>query len=200
MMKKHDILQMLGKHLVIPAARNEVDFAKALDASSPLIIMLFGDILSIPRLIDQAKKHHKVIVMHVDLIEGVGKDKSGVQYLSALGIKAIISTKPHLIKTARSEDMAVIQRLFLMDSESLRTGIHLLQSFKPDALEVLPGFAPKHAIEQLMKVGNIPIMTGGLITTEQDVAHALATGVCAISTTRQELWEYSPQYKAEVKN
>lgn len=199
MMKKHDILQMLGKHLIIPAARNEADFAKALNASSPLLIMLFGDILSIPRLIDQAEKHRKVIVMHVDLMEGIGKDKCGVQYLAALGIKAIISTKPHLIKAARSEDMAVIQRLFLMDSESLRTGIHLLQSFKPDALEVLPGFAPRHAIEQLMKVGNIPIMTGGLITTELDVAHALATGVCAISTTRQELWEYRPQYKAEAK-
>lgn len=189
-MNRYEFLNAFGKRPVIPAVRNETDFIKALGSSSPFIITLFGDIFSIHRLANQSRQAGKVMLLHVDLIEGIGKDKSGIKYLAQIGIKAIISTKPHLIKTARDEGVFGIQRLFLMDSEAVRTGIGLLQSVKPDALEVLPGWIPRHVIEQLTKVCSIPIMAGGLIATPQDVQRALASGVCAVSTTKVDLWEY----------
>ena len=189
-MDRYDFFRVLGKRSVIPAVRNEYDFGKALETSSPFIITLFGDIFSIPRLLSHAKNSGKVMLLHVDLIEGIGKDRSGIKYLAQSGIKAIISTKPNLIKLAREEGILAIQRLFLMDSEALRTGIGLLQSVKPDALEVLPGWIPSHIVDQLTKACHIPIMAGGLITTREDVQRILANGVCAVSTTKADLWEY----------
>ena len=188
-MRRNELLRVLRGRTVIPAARTETDFAAALATTAPLVAMLFGSILSLPRLIAQASAAGKFVLVHLDLLEGVGKDRAGVKYLAQAGAKAIISTKQYLVKAARDEGILCVQRMFLMDSDSLRTGIELLRSFQPDALEVLPGTVPRQAIEQLAAACDIPIFAGGLITTLQDLNGALANGAIAVSTSKQGLWE-----------
>ena len=189
-MATFDILKILTNGPVIPAARSMEGFKAALAHTVvPGVVLLFGDINSLPGLISQAKEHKKCIILHVDLFDGIGKDKAGIRFLARLGITAIITTKTHLCKLAREEGMIVIQRLFLMDSDSLRTGLNLVRSFKPDAIEILPGSVPASVVKKIIDETGLPILAGGLIRTQEDVDHAIERGISAVSTSRQELWD-----------
>lgn len=185
-----DVLEYLANGPVIPAARSMEDFKVALSHTvSPSVVLLFGNINTLPSLISQANEHKKRIVLHLDLFDGIGKDKAGIKYLARSGIHAIITTKPHLCRFAREEGMIVVQRLFLMDSASLCTGLHLVHNFKPDAIEILPGSVPASVVQELVKETGLPILAGGLIRTKEDVDHAIKGGISAVSTSRRDLWD-----------
>lgn len=188
-MRTSELVKVLKGRAVIPAARNPADFAAAMATSAPMVAILFGSILTLPGLIAQAGPAGKLLLVHLDLVEGIGKDRAGVKYLAQIGAKAIISTKQYLVKAARDEGIFCVQRMFLMDSDSLRTGIDLLHSFQPDALEVLPGTVPRRAFEQLATACDIPIFAGGLISTVHDITRALENGASAVSTSKRDLWE-----------
>ena len=189
-MASFDILKILTKGPIIPAARSIEVFKAALTHTIvPSVVLLFGDINSLPVLISLAKEHKKRIILHLDLFDGIGKDKAGIKFLARMGITAMITTKTHLVKFARDEGMIVIQRLFLMDSESLRTGLSLVHNFKPDAIEILPGSVPASVVQELIRETGLPILAGGLICTQEDVNHAIERGISAVSTSRQDLWD-----------
>jgi len=189
-MASFDILKILTNGPIIPAARSMEVFKAALTHTIvPSVVLLFGDINSLPVLIAQAKESKKRIILHLDLFDGIGKDKAGIRFLARLGITAIITTKSHLCRLARDEGMIVIQRLFLMDSDSLRTGLSLVRSFKPDAIEILPGTVPASVVEEIVRETGLPVLAGGLIRTQEDVDHAIERGISAVSTSRQELWD-----------
>lgn len=183
------MLNRLHNGPVIPAARTYDDFKAALAVeAAPSIIVLCGDINTLPAMIIQAEQHGKRLLLHLDLVSGIGKDKAGVQYLARLGLPGVITTKPFLGKLAREAGMLVIQRLFLVDSEALRSGLNLTKTFKPDALEILPASVPARVVAEISEETGLPILAGGLIATAADVAAAIASGICAVSTSHRQLW------------
>ena len=174
---------------VIPACRTEADFACALRlANAPSLIILLGDINTLPDILHRAAEAGKLLLVHLDFLDGVGRDKAGMVFLAKLGVKGLITTKPQLGKMARQEGMRVIQRMFLVDSESLRTGIQILKGFRPDAIEVLPAFTPVSVLAELKAATDVPILAGGLVRSPEDVQQAVANGACAVSTSRRDLW------------
>ena len=174
---------------IIPAVRTVDDFKYAINNTKSIsIILLFGDIIVLPSIIQEAQKHNKRILVHLDLLGGIGKDKAGIRYLARLGVTGAITTKPQLVMFAREEGMIVIQRFFVMDSEALKSGINLLRSCKPDAVEILPASVPKSIIDELYRETSLPILAGGLLNTMEDVQHALDNGIHAVSTSKKELW------------
>lgn len=184
------VLKMLCNGPVIPAPRTLEDFKFALLCTDvPGVILLFGDINTLPGLLAQAKEANKRLIVHMDLLEGIGKDKAGIKFLARLGVTAIITTKPHLAKYVQNEGMIVIQRLFLVDSESLHTGVNMIRSCNPDALEVLPATIPASAVRYLEEQTGLPILAGGLLLTREDVFRALRHGLAAVSTSKRELWD-----------
>lgn len=188
-MNHQQILNLLCDGPVIPAVRNYEDFKNVLlTISCPSVILLFGDINTLPVLLAEAQKHGKRLLVHLDLLEGIGKDRAGISMLARMGVNSLITTKSHLAKNARDEGMLVIQRLFLMDSEALKHGIHLLKGFTPDVVEVLPATIPASVVKKLAKATGVPILGGGLVFTEEEVRQALASGICAVSTSRKSLW------------
>jgi len=190
----NESLQWLCTGKVIPACRTEAEFACALQLpNSPSLIILFGDINNLPDLIQRSDAAGKLLLLHLDLIGGIGRDRAGIQFLAKQGVKGLITTKPQLAKMARQEGMRVIQRMFLVDSESLRTGIHLLRGFRPDAIEALPASTPASVLAELKAATDVPILVGGLVRSAADVVQAVANGAFAVSTSKQELWNLSPR-------
>ena len=182
-------LQWLCTGKVIPACRTEAELAAALRLpQAPSLIILFGDINSLPELIRRTDEAWKFLLLHLDLIGGIGRDRAGIQFLARLGVKGLITTKPQLAKIARQEGMRVIQRMFLVDSESLRTGISLLKGFRPDAIEALPASTPASVLAELKAATDVPILVGGLVRSADDVMQAVANGAFAVSTSQRELW------------
>lgn len=187
--RQNESLHWLCTGSVIPACRNEEEFACALQQDqSPSLIILFGDINSLPELLRRSDEAGKLLLLHLDLMGGIGRDRAGIQFLAQLGIKGLITTKPQLGKMARQEGMRVIQRMFLVDSESLKTGISLLKGFRPDAVEALPASTPASVLCELKAATDVPILVGGLVRSASDVTQALANGAFAVSTSRRDLW------------
>ena len=174
---------------VIPACRTEADFVCALRLpQAPSLIILFGDINTLPDILHRAEAAGKLLLIHLDLLDGVGRDRAGIQFLAKLGVKGLVTTKPQLGKLAQQQGMRVIQRMFLLDSESLRTGIHMLKGFRPDAIEALPASTHASVLAELKAATDVPILAGGLVRSAGDLHQAVANGACAVSTSQRELW------------
>ena len=142
--------------------------------------------MTLEKDVESAHAAGKKIFLHMDLAEGIGKDKAGLQYVKMKGVDGIISTKGHIIRTAREHGLLTVQRFFALDSQGISTIRDTLKLNPPHYIEIMPGVIPK-LIKRFSDL-SIPIIAGGLIETKAEVTGALRCGAIAVSTGRQELW------------
>lgn len=188
-----NIEQILIENPVIAAIRNEKDLEKVILSSVLIVFVLYGSIISIKEICERLKEAGKVVFVHVDLIEGLKGDYTGLLFLKQCGQPyGIITTKATNIKNGKKLNFCVIQRIFVVDSLSLITGIKNIKSVLPDAVEVMPGVASK-IIKSMENQVHVPIIAGGLIQTKKDIMESIGAGAMAISTTKQELWGLSEE-------
>lgn len=152
------------------------------------IFLLGGDINHLPSLIKKVRAADKVLMIHIDLVEGIGKDKAGIHLLKRMGVQGVVTTKSNLARVAKEEGLWVIQRLFIVDSESVKTAIRVADNIKPHAVEVLPAIIPEYFIKEMKAALNLSILGGGLLRTEDDVKEALGKGIDGITTSLRFLW------------
>jgi len=180
--------ELLIENPIIAAIRNKEDLDKVISSNVLIVFVLYGTIINLKNICEILKVANKVIFVHMDLMEGIKGDYSGLLFIKQCGHPyGIISTRANTIKNAKKLDFCVIQRIFVLDSLSLETGIKNIQSILPDAVEVLPGVASK-IIKSIETKVQVPIIAGGLIETKKDIMESISAGAMAISTTKQELW------------
>jgi glycerol uptake operon antiterminator len=168
------------------AAVNERHLEKALGSPVDVIFLLGCSILSIKENIEAAHKKNKRIFVHIDLADGIGKDKAGVEFLARSGADGIISTKAMLIKSAKEHGLVTVQRFFALDSQGVESISDMLMNTSPDFIEIMPGVIGK--IIERFSNEKTPLISGGLIETKADVTTALNLGAFAVSTGKEELW------------
>ena len=182
---KEELIRRLEDAPIIAAVRDRL-FDKALASPVEVIFLLGGDIATIADRIKAAKTAGKYIFIHIDLCDGIGKDRSGVRFLASCGADGIISTKSSIIKFAKEAGLISIQRFFAYDSHGVGSISEVLANTKPDIMEIMPGIIGK-VIQRFVATG-IPLIAGGLVETRQEVNTALTLGAFAVSTGREELW------------
>ena len=173
--------------MIIAAVRNREEYNSALLSSGKIIFDLSPSVLDLEEKVEKAHKHNKKIFIHLDLAEGIGKDKAGVCYVKKLGVDGIISTRVSVIKIAREEKLFTVQRFFIVDSQSINTAVESVKSSKPDMVEIMPGVVEK-VIKSMKEKVSVPIIAGGLIETKDEIDSALKAGATAISTGKKEFW------------
>jgi glycerol uptake operon antiterminator len=183
-----DIREVLYDSPIIGAVRDVKNIDRALKSGLRVIFMLCGSILNIEEIISRIKATGKLVCVHIDLVEGLGRDSAAVEFLKKVGADGIITTKPSLIKDARACGIFAIQRLFMLDSRSLESGIKCIREDHPDAVEIMPGIAAK-VIGSIHQRVDILVIAGGLILDKSDIIDALSKGAVAVSTTDTTLWE-----------
>ena len=184
-MRLQDVLDCLECDPVIAAVRDE-KWDAALQSPAQVIFYLSANLLTVGEKIEVAHKDGKYVMIHIDLAEGIGKDKIGIQFLKQCGADGILSTRANLIKLAKEQNMIAIQRFFLLDSKGIESIDEMLKTSNPHMMELMPGVIDK-AIARFQR-GNIPVIAGGLIETKQEVTNALGQGATAVSTGKNELW------------
>lgn len=153
------------------------------------IFMLNCNIFDLKKVSKLAKDKGKNLFVHIDLVDGLGKDAMGIKFLSkAIDVDGIISTKTNLIKAGQEEGLITIQRFFMVDSEAVKTGIKIAKMAKPAGLEILPAYLPQYYLDEIKSELQIPVIAGGLIRSEEDARAVLNVGFQAISTSRRILW------------
>ncbi|HBT39010.1 MAG: Glycerol-3-phosphate responsive antiterminator [Thermotoga sp. 50_1627] len=175
-------------HPVVPALRSEEQLQRAAESMATSVFLLYGDLMNLKSVVKYLHDHGKKVFVHLDLIKGLGRDENAVEYLKAqILVDGMITTKGNLVTVAKKVGLVPIQRIFLLDSQSLATGIAQIKSHRPDYIEVLPGLIPD-LIQRIVQETNIPVITGGLIKTVQQALEALKKGAMAISTSEESLW------------
>jgi glycerol uptake operon antiterminator len=181
--------QLLIENPVIAAIRNDEELEKVIPSNVLIVFVLYGSIMNLKKICERLKEAGKVVFVHVDLIEGLKGDYAGLRFIKQCGEPyGIITTRVTNVKNGKQLGLCVIQRIFVVDSLSLETGIRNIQSVLPDAVEVMPGVASK-IIKSMESAVRVPIIAGGLIETKKDIMESISAGAMAISTTKQELWK-----------
>lgn len=173
---------------VIYAARVPEDVLAAVEGAEPSWVFLLGgngsEVLGASRAL---RERGFAVFVHIDMCHGIKNDAEGIALLSSLGRPSgIITTHPSAVVAAKKLGLMTIERIFLLDSASVESGMRNVARTTPDVVEVLPGILPaqiammKHALE-------MPLIAGGLITQLSQIQAALEAGACGVSTSSQGL-------------
>ena len=184
-MQKAELIRSLECNPVIGAVGDD-KWAEALTSPVEVLFYLSANLLTAKEKICQAHDAGRYVLVHLDLAEGIGRDRTGVKYLAQIGTDGIISTRAQMIQFAKEQGLLTVQRFFLLDSKGLDSIEDMLRHTKPDFMELMPGVIGK-SIQRFAKLGT-PVIAGGLIETKAEVTDALGSGATAVSTGRKELW------------
>ncbi|MGL4606292.1 MAG: glycerol-3-phosphate responsive antiterminator [Eubacteriaceae bacterium] len=187
MIKKEDF-KKFKEYPVIAAVRTREDYFCAINSKVKVIFMVGGDVFKVKKEIDLVKQDKRLLFFHMDLVEGIGKDHSGIHYaVENFGIDGIISTKNQMIKIGKQENITTVHRIFLMDFLALNSGMNLVGISKPDFVELTPGVIPKVVRKVKNELGQ-PIIASGLISSEEDVKTMIRSGANNIVCSCKDLW------------
>src|SRR6266851_8012069 len=192
-MIKQEFLRLAHQYPVAAAMKSQEDMQVALDSDARLLFLLKGDAFQLAPFVRQAHERGKGVVVHVDLVSGIGKDRAGIQYLRQLGIDAIITSKSQLVSAGRAEGLTTIQRLLLLDDSALESGVRTIARAAPDIVEVLPGIIFPEVAPTLQQLLPGPFIAGGFIRTAADVARIQAAGGILSSSSTYQLWHRTPK-------
>ncbi len=174
---------------VIPSVKNDDGLRAALAADNPVVYVIYGDICNIGSIVDQLKQAGKKVIVHIDLVSGLASKEICVdfirQYTDADGI---ISSKPALIRQAKTLGMLAIQRCRVTDVVDYRNVEKQIQTGNPDIIEFMPAGLTK-GIAYLMESVTCQVTASGMVLDKEDVINALKIGVLAVATTNRKLWD-----------
>ena len=172
---------------MIAATHSDEEFLRALKSEPKIIFDLDTDLMNISAKVKKAHEVDKLLFVHIDFAKGLGRDESGIRFLKRVGADGVVSTKVGMIKLAREQGLHTVQRFFVVDTHSVSTAIETVKSAKPEMVEIMPGTLGK-VIDRVGKSVDVPIIVGGLIEFEHEIADAFKNGAAAVSTGRHELW------------
>ena len=184
-MTREELNDCLERSPII-ASFHDAEWEKALKAPTELLFDLKASLTNVKKRVLAAQSMKKHYFLHIDLADGIGKDKTGIEYLASLGVEGIISTRGQMIRYAKEVGLLTVQRLFALDTQGLDSINELLGVSAPDLIEIMPGVIGK--VIERFSGGAIPVIAGGLIETKAEVTAALASGATAVSTGVPELW------------
>ena len=165
---------------VIAAVKSDAGLQAAVEMEEiQVIFVLYGDVCTIPEILERIKAAGKKAMVHIDLIAGLSAKEISVEFIARqTRADGIITTKPALVRRAKELGIFAVLRFFVIDSLALKNIENLEMqcgTSRPDFIEVLPGVMPK-VLGRIAKVSRIPMIAGGLITEKEDVIAALSVG------------------------
>ena len=83
--------------MIIAAVRNAQELDAALHSRVKMIFWLSPNILTLAETVRSVHEAGKKIFIHMDLAEGLGKDKPGLQFAGKAGVDGVISTRVNII-------------------------------------------------------------------------------------------------------
>lgn len=177
----------ITKNPLIAAARCD-NLDKAVESNVSAVILMEGKLSYLIQEKFKIMNDKKPIFIHLDLLKGLSNDVEALRFIKEnINPKGIVSTKSTVLSAAKKRGLMTIQRIFLIDSKSLKNSIESIIENDPDMVEVMPALCGE-IVERLKKEINKPIIIGGLIDKEEQIIAGLKSGADAISFSKEELW------------
>ncbi len=177
---------------IIAAVKNEGELAQCFQSDVEVIFTLYGDVCTIPQIVERIKSTGRIAMVHLDLIAGLTQKEISVDYIRDMtAADGIITTRANLIRHARERGLSTVLRYFLLDNMALdNIQKQALQGYasQPDVIEVLPGVIVPKVMKRICAMSRVPVIAGGLIQDREDVTNMLDSGAIAISTSCSDVW------------
>lgn len=181
-----ELMRVLDDSPMIAACKSDTGLDRALASECTVIYLLYGNVCTIPELVQRIKNAGKMAFVHVDLIDGLSNRDIAVDFIRQNTLTdGIITTRPNLVRRGRDLGLITIQRFFLLDSIAFENVIR--QASQADVVEILPATMPK-IIRRLVGQIRQPLIASGLISDKEDIMSALGAGALAVSATSPDLW------------
>lgn len=179
---------LLNTPQIIASITKPEQIQAALQSMAARVILMTGDILTLSSIVQQFQLAHKQVYVHLEMVDGLGRDSSAVQYLAkTFNIDGIVSTKSNAISAARNVGIRSIQRVFAIDSAAIDTAVKMIGQVKPNEVELMPGLMPR-VIRDVKQRIEQPLIVGGLIRNEEEIRTALENGADYVSIGDQRFW------------
>lgn len=177
---------------IIPSIDNMKTFEYFLASDYEYCFLIDIHISMLEKMVQEAHKLDKKIIVHIDLLKGISSDECGVEYLcQRLKVDGIISTRRKTVEAAKRCNKIGILRVFLIDSKSLKMGLELAKHLQPDYLEILPAIAYT-IVDRIKKETSVSIIGGGLLDNMEAVRLALSSGFESVSLSDSNIWRNYP--------
>lgn len=185
---KNSIISIFENCPVVAAIKSPEQLDRCIASQSEVMFFLCGEVGDIETMVSRAKDAGKLVIVHIDLINGLSNKESAVDFIKRYTrADGIISTRPQTIRYANSLGLFTVLRLFMLDSLALDNVVKQIGISCPDMIEILPGLMPR-IIENICGLVPVPLIAGGLISEKADVVAALKAGATCVSTTKESLW------------
>ena len=151
-------------------------------------MLLTGNIFNLKEIAFKVRGKNKGLYIHIDSIDGFSKDTWGLEYIiKNIHPDGIITEKDNLIKLSKSMGIFTIQRLFVVNSNSMEDAIESIKKTRPNAVEILPGIMPK-IVKKIITDTSMPVISSGLISDKEDLDSIIKAGAIAICTSKSNIW------------
>lgn len=178
----------IERNPIIAAVGNLENLDIALDSPCEIIFILTGNIFNLKEIASKVRERNKGLYIHIDSVDGFSKDTWGLEYIiKNIYPDGIITEKDPLIKLSKSMGVFTIQRLFVVDSNSLDSAVDSIKKTRPNAVEILPGIMPK-IVKKIITDTKMPVISSGLIADKEDLDSILKAGAIAISSSKKNIW------------
>jgi glycerol uptake operon antiterminator len=175
---------------VIPVVDNRPALEHALAIHAGVIFIARYDLFEVEALLRTHGGHRPALFVYADQMEGVNADQAGLRFLAEqVGVRGIISLRPSTLALARELGLEAIQRLFALDSTGWETARNAFVAAVVSMVEIAPALVLPYLGASLTEQLGVPFLASGLVTSRQQIDRILATGACAVATSRRELWK-----------
>ena len=179
--------EILKANPLIAAAQHD-NLELAVNSKVSAILLMDGKLNELLEKDFQDCNKKKPIFLHTDLVKGLSNDREAINFIKKyINPAGIVSTKSAMLKAAKKKGLYTIQRIFLIDSKSLKNAIESIRDNDPDIVEVMPALAYS-IIETLKNEIDKPIILGGLINKRDQIIDGLKAGADGISFSKSDLW------------
>lgn len=157
-----NIGEILISNPLIAAAKHE-NLEFAVNSKVSFVILMNGRLNELVSLKFKSCNDKKRIILHTDLVKGLSNDKEAVNFIKEhINPVGIVSTKSGMLKAAKKKGLITVQRIFLIDSDSLKNAIASIKENNPNAVEIMPALASS-IVRDIKNEIQRPIILGGLV-------------------------------------
>ncbi|MCX7827845.1 MAG: glycerol-3-phosphate responsive antiterminator [Thermanaerothrix sp.] len=182
--------ERLAVRPIICAVRSMDVVKDVLAFEEPRCVFLLGfSLQDVVKSVSSLLSRGHMPFVHMDLVEGLKSDQSGIRYLVDNARPwGIISTHKGVVEIAKGMGLVTVLRVFLLDSDAIRKGKSLVGAVRPDFVEVLPGVAVVGMEKTPLSDLGCHIIAGGLVDSPDQVRTILSRGVIGVSSSEKSIW------------
>lgn len=183
-------LEIFNHFEIIPSVLKLKDFDGAVNSELHIILLTDVNIGNLRSLVNMCHQKNKIVFVNIDLVGGLSNDQMGIKLLKNLfKVDGITSSNSMNVNFSKSIGLYTIQRFFLIDSRSLRSGLNVLKTTKSDAIEILPGPLAIRFKNLIKGVKDVHLIGGGFLNNKESIAKIYKAGFSGITTSERSLWK-----------